>query len=73
MRRRELYMQGAVLIQQRQRQIAALKAELVSLAHKNRAQKTATRAELMGSAWFRLNEAVYMLGLLQHAMRKLKK
>ena len=73
MRRRELYLQGLLRMQQRQRQIAVLKAELVSLAHKNRAQKTAIRAELMGLAWHRLNNAVYMLGLLQHAMRELQK
>lgn len=69
----ELVQQGSLLIRLRKQQIAALKAELAALAQKNARGRTVYRAELMGVAWYRLNEAKYMLGLLEKSMRKLLK
>lgn len=69
----ELVRQGAVQIRQRRRQIAALRAELAKLAQRNASEKTVNRAELMGSAWHRLQNAIYMLALLERAMLRLRK
>ena len=69
----ELVRQGAVQIRQRRRQIAALRAELAKLAQRNASEKTVNRAELMGSAWHRLQNAIYMLALLEQAMLRLRK
>lgn len=68
----ELVQQGEVFIHQRKQQIARLKAELAALAQKNARERTVNRAELMGSAWHRLQNALYMLGLLERAMRRLR-
>lgn len=68
----ELVRQGMVLIAARRRQIATLRAELAMLAQKNRYHVTVNRAELMGSAWHKLQHAIYMLGLLDKAMRQLR-
>lgn len=68
----ELVRQGLVRIAARKRQIATLRAELASLAQKNRHHVTVNRAELMGSAWHKLQHAIYMLGLLDKAVRQLR-
>lgn len=68
----ELIRQGLMRIALRKRQIAALRAELALLAQKNRHHVTVNRAELMGSAWHKLQHAIYMLGLLDKAMRQLR-
>lgn len=69
----EFVVQGAALIKQRRRQITALKAELARLAVQNARERTVNRAELMGSAWHRLQNALYMLGLLERALGKLQR
>lgn len=69
----ELIQQGMVRIRLRKQQIAALKAELAALAQKNARRRTVNNAELMGSAWHRLQNALYMLALLEKAMGRLRK
>lgn len=69
----ELVRQGLMRIAARKKQIAALRAELASLAQKNRHHVTVNRAELMGSAWYRLHEAKFMLGLLESSLSKLQR
>lgn len=69
----ELIQRGMVRIRQRKQQIARLKAELAKHAVQNAREKTVNRAELMGSAWHRLQNALYVLALLEKMMLKLRK
>ena len=68
----ELVRQGLVLINQRKRQIASLRAELARLANTKPGIKSPYKAELMGVAWHKLHEALSMLTLLQERMHKLQ-
>ena len=69
----ELIQRGMVRIRQRKQQIARLKAELAKHTVQNAREKTVNRAELMGSAWHRLQNALYVLALLEKMMLKLRK
>ena len=69
----ELIQQGMVRIRLRKQQIVALKAELAALAQKNVRRRTVNNAELMGSVWHRLQNAIYMLVRLEKMMLKLRR
>ena len=68
----ELVRQGLVRIAARKQQIAALRQELARLAGSKPGINSPHKAELMGSAWHKLHEAIYMLRLLQQSLQKLK-